>query len=87
MTVKLPHIASLEDWLKLARETDVWCDQYCRGDENNDARWEEKFAELVATAERNRCADILDRLHERAAGNHNYYAFAARIIRELGSKV
>jgi hypothetical protein len=35
-------------------------------------------------AERKRILAILDQLHERAAGSHNYYAFAARIIREGG---
>lgn len=33
-------------------------------------------------AERERSVDILERLHERAAGQHNYYLYAANIIRE-----
>ena len=33
--------------LRLARETDVWCDQLYAGDEFYDLRWEEKFGELV----------------------------------------
>ena len=40
----------------------------------------ERFAALVAKSERDRCVDILMRLHERSAGSHNYYHFAANQI-------
>ena len=33
--------------LKLAQETDVWCDQNHAGDEFYAIRWEEHFAELI----------------------------------------
>lgn len=33
--------------LKLAKQTDVWCDQNYYGDEHYDLRWEAKFAELI----------------------------------------
>jgi len=36
-----------ERFLKLAQETDVWCDQHFAGDDFYDLRWEEKFAELI----------------------------------------
>lgn len=33
--------------LKIAQQTDIWCDQNYSGDDHYDLRWEEKFAELI----------------------------------------
>lgn len=48
----------------------------------------EHFAELIATAERNACIDLLMGLHEAQSNNgaHNYYHFAANAIKELRGK-
>lgn len=43
--------------LRLAQETDVWCDQHHVGDEFYELRWEEKFGELVVKA----CIDHIRR--------------------------
>lgn len=43
-----------------------------------------KFEELAKTVredELNRCIDILIRLHERASGTHNYYHYAANVLK------
>ena len=42
--------------LKLAQETDVWCDQNHAGDEFYAIRWEEHFAELIVRE----CVNIAD---------------------------
>jgi hypothetical protein len=48
----------------------------------------EHFANLVASAERNACIDLLMGLHEAQSknGNHNYYHFASNAIKELRGK-
>jgi len=38
--------------------------------------------EAAVKAERERCVDILERLHERSGERHNYYLCAAVHIRE-----
>ena len=45
----------------------------------------ERFAALVASAERQACIDLLMGLHEAQSnnGNHNYYHYAANAIKEL----
>jgi hypothetical protein len=41
----------------------------------------ERFAALVAAAERERCILILERLHERSGGQYNYYLHAAKVLK------
>lgn len=41
----------------------------------------ERFADLVAAAERERCILILERLHERSGGQYNYYLHAAKVLK------
>jgi hypothetical protein len=41
----------------------------------------ERFAALVAAAERDRCILILERLHERSGGQYNYYLHAAKVLK------
>jgi hypothetical protein len=47
-----------------------------------------RFAQLVASAEREACVDLLMGLHEAQSNNgaHNYYHFAANAIKELRGK-
>ena len=40
-----------------------------------------RFAERVATAERDRCILMLERLHERSGGQHNQYLYAAKVLK------
>ena len=48
----------------------------------------ERFAALVASAERSACIDLLMGLHEAQSNNgaHNYYHFASNAIKELRGK-
>jgi hypothetical protein len=46
-----------------------------------DFAYAEKFAALVAAAERERCVLILERLHERSGGQHNQYLYAAKVLK------
>ncbi len=48
----------------------------------------ERFADLVARAEREACIDLLMGLHEAQSNNgaHNYYHFASNAIKELRGK-
>lgn len=47
-----------------------------------------RFVNLVASAERNACIDLLMGLHEAQSNNgaHNYYHFASNAIKELRGK-
>jgi hypothetical protein len=47
-----------------------------------------RFAQLVATAEREACVDLLMGLHEAQSNNgaHNYYHFASNALKELRGK-
>ena len=40
-----------------------------------------RFAERVAAYERDRCILILERLHEQVGDRHNYYAYAAKVLK------
>jgi hypothetical protein len=40
-----------------------------------------RVVERVATAERDRCILILERLHERSGGQHNQYLYAAKVLK------
>ena len=40
-----------------------------------------RFAERAAAAERDRCILILERLHEQVGDRHNYYAYAAKVLK------
>lgn len=44
--------------LRIARQTDVWCDQHHAGDQFYNLRWEEKFGELIVKA----CCDQIHRV-------------------------
>jgi hypothetical protein len=46
-----------------------------------DADFLMRFAERVAAYERDRCILILERLHEQAGDRHNYYAYAAKVLK------
>lgn len=48
------------------------------------ASWKREIV-LDVEAERERCARVLDALHEQCGGSHTYYAFAARELRESAS--
>jgi hypothetical protein len=39
-----------------------------------------RVVERVATAERDRCILILERLHEQVGDRHNYYLHAAKVL-------
>ena len=39
-----------------------------------------RLVNLVQAKEREDCVDVLLRLHERAAGRHNYYQYAANVL-------
>ena len=43
-----------KEYLKLAQETDAWCDQNHAGSDYYNMFWEEKFAELIVK----KCADL-----------------------------
>jgi len=45
-----------------------------------------RMIEKAVLAEREACAAICDTLHDARAGDHNYYKFAANVIRELRAK-
>ena len=45
-----------------------------------------RMIEEAVKAEREACAAICDTLHDARAGDHNYYKFAANVIRELRAK-
>ena len=49
----------------------------------------ERFAALVASAEREACINLLMGLHNAQSnnGNHNYYHFAANALKELRVKL
>jgi hypothetical protein len=40
-----------------------------------------RVVERVAAAERDRCILILERLHEQVGDRHNYYAYAAKVLK------
>jgi hypothetical protein len=40
-----------------------------------------RVVERVATAERDRCILILERLHEQVGDRHNYYLHAAKVLK------
>jgi hypothetical protein len=40
-----------------------------------------RVVERVAAYERDRCILILERLHEQVGDRHNYYAYAAKVLR------
>lgn len=42
----------------------------------------ERFSELLIKEERDRCVDILERLHERSGETHNYYLYATKVLKE-----
>jgi hypothetical protein len=70
-----------DDIMRMARETD------CLDDQHYGSVWADKlerFAKLVAAAEREACAELLD---EMAAEDKlsNYYRVAALRIRERGA--
>ena len=43
----------------------------------------ERFAALVAAAERDGCCDLLEGMHVAGTGSHNYYLHAATELRRL----
>ena len=70
-----------DDIMRMARETD------CLDDQHYGSVWADKldrFANLIAAAEREECAKVLD---EMAAADKlsNYYQVAALRIRERGA--
>ena len=40
-----------------------------------------RFAERAAAYERDRCILMLERLHEQVGDRHNYYAYAAKVLK------
>jgi len=62
-----------DDIIRMAREACPYTTDEMRG------AFYEGFLK-GAVAERKKCVDILMRLHERSAGSHNYYHFAANQI-------
>jgi hypothetical protein len=41
----------------------------------------EKVTAIAAKAERDRCILILERLHEQVGDRHNYYSYAAKVLK------
>lgn len=66
-----------EDIVRLAEEAELWL--------HTDRKYEavEKFANLVAAAERQRIHEYLMRLHLDAKGKHNYLHVAANGLEDL----
>ena len=67
-----------EDIIRMAREADVWV----AGQEPYQTQLE-RFAALVAAAERDGCCDLLEGMHVAGTGSHNYYLHAATELRRL----
>ena len=60
--------------LKIAQQTDIWCDQNYSGDDHYDLRWEEKFAELIIAE----CADIA------TMNQHQYEPVGLYVLKHFG---
>jgi hypothetical protein len=72
---------NLDDIIRLANEAGLWLDS-----EGNIAGGQldsaPRFAALVAAAERERLAAKFMEMHNAQQHRNNYFAFAARVIRE-----
>ncbi len=68
-----------DDILKMAQEAGAFWE--LSETPEKDAVFLMRFAERVATAERDRCILILERLHEQVGDRHNYYAHAAKVLK------
>ena len=68
-----------DEIIRMARE--AWIEEAKASGTIREDRFLERFAALVAEAERQRTIDILMELHRKANGQHNYYHFAANQIR------
>jgi hypothetical protein len=73
-----------EDIIRMAREANWYASQQTGDSHEWQNIRDERFAAMVAAAERERILDILERLQERAGDSHNYYGYAAQSIRARG---
>ena len=66
----------------LAKQAGIDWHKHWNDDETNKL---DVFAKLVSDAERKRCCDLLEGLHEAQRGNanHNYYRYAANFLQKL----
>jgi len=63
--------------LKIAQETDVWCDQRYLGEDSYNIEWETKFAELIVQE----CLGIVNR-HEYSYHEADPLWETAQLIKE-----
>ena len=63
--------------LKIAQETDAWCDQRYLGEDSYDIEWETKFAELIVKE----CLGIVNR-HEYSYHEADPLWETAQLIKE-----
>ena len=69
-----------DEIIQMALEADNLADKYwnsCPSDVTWKMCRDERFAHLVAAAERDQNTKLLYQMHERAAAQHNYYKHAA----------
>jgi len=52
--------------LKIAQETDAWCDQRYLGEDSYNIEWETKFAELIIRE----CIELCDKEHAHSIHTH-----------------
>ena len=66
--------------IEMAREAGIDWHRHWNDDESNRL---ERFAALVAAAEREACCNLLEGMHVVGTGSHNYYLHAATELRRL----
>jgi len=59
--------------LKIAQETDAWCDQRYLGEDSYNIEWENKFAELIVQE----CVNICDEVQWQ----YGQYTFTATTVK------
>ena len=77
-----------EDIIRMAGEAGFFIQQneiYSMSTQSDQelTEWIERFAALVASAERQKCIDLVMGLHQAQMGNHNYYHYAANALMTL----
>ena len=71
-----------DDIIRMAREAGLYdCIVFGRIESKDTVI--ERFAALVAAAERDGCCDLLEGMHVAGTGSHNYYLHAATELRRL----
>ena len=68
-----------DDILKMAQEAGAFWE--LSETPEKDLAFLMRVVERVAAYERDRCILMLERLHEQVGDRHNYYAYAAKVLR------